>query len=81
MTNHHGSTYLVSPWDVNLTEKPSDRDVAVQRARLEDEGQIEPLLVNYDTKNLDSDWPYASAQVVAIRELEWPTMLICFDER
>lgn len=71
------------------TEYPSERDIKYQMARLEAEGQIEPLEVipaGSDDQQLGFDWivyydawPYSPAQVVAARRLEWPTILVTPD--
>jgi hypothetical protein len=69
----------VSPWDVTVPGDTPRGDVARQRARLEDEGQIEPIVVRRATGQPDPDeWPYAGAQVIAARELDWPTILVVY---
>lgn len=75
--------YQVSPWDVVIDER-HPRDVRFQRARLEAEGQIEPIevLVQRTPKRhylVDPDaWVYAADQVAAARELEWKTILVTY---
>jgi len=71
-----------SPWDVTVVDMPSRRDIDHQKACLEEEGQIEPIVVDYNTKQVVLDeYPYADAQIIAARELGWPTILITFENR
>jgi hypothetical protein len=77
--------HKVSPFDVKIAEGewPAQTDVDHQKGRLEKEGQIEPIVVDYFTKEVvldDPGWAYAAAQVVAARELNWPNILITFEQ-
>lgn len=70
--------YQVNPNEVAITD-PYPRDVARQKARLETEGMIEPLVATFEHgmwRVDNSDWPYATAQVQAARELDWPTIIL-----
>jgi hypothetical protein len=71
--------YHVSPHAVNLGGYvPLPRDVRMQKARLESEGQIEPIqLLANGQPDLD-EWCYAREQVVAARELGWTTILVTY---
>jgi hypothetical protein len=64
-----------SPFVIELHDTPFARDVAVQRTRLEQEGQIEPLVLRNGRIDPDN-WPYGDAQVVAARQLCWDTLLV-----
>lgn len=69
-------TELVSPHDVPVSSEPHWRDVYAQAERLEQEGQIEPVLLRADGTPDPDSWAHADAQVMAARYLEWPTILI-----
>lgn len=73
--------YQVDPRTINLSKSPSPRDVAHQRTRLVAEGQIEPILLNPTTMSPSTGprgWIYADAQILAARELAWPTLLVTY---
>jgi hypothetical protein len=80
--------YEVDPKEVETCRPASSREIRNQMDRLEVEGQIEPLVVEIigekDGKKLlkirdtFDDWIYGSAQVIAARELEWPTILVTY---
>lgn len=71
--------YYVNPNAIQIHDEPSLRDVRKQKERLQKEGQIEPLEVTGPNLFLrQACWPYASAQVVAARELAWPTLLVTY---
>lgn len=73
--------FLVNPYEVIWYGSISGSDVARQTARLNREGQIEPMTVVRQPREyecawrVESDWPYAPAQLEAMRRLDWPTML------
>jgi superfamily I DNA and RNA helicase len=69
----------VSPWDVKVPDEQARVDVERQKRRLEEEGQIEPVVVRRATNEPDpAEWVYAAAQVVAARELDWPDILVVY---
>jgi hypothetical protein len=69
--------YQVSPWEVHPSTEPHPRDVHVQKLRLSQEGQIEPIVVRNMVPDRD-EWAYADEQVIAARELGWPTILVTY---
>jgi hypothetical protein len=77
--------YQVNPKDVEICRPVSARDIKHQMVRLSEEGQIEPIVVEelerdgqLKVRDLLDDWIYASAQVIAARELEWETILVTY---
>lgn len=72
--------FQVSPHEVVIKSQPSRRDVKRQTERLLQEGQIEPILLHEDNTINAANWPYADAQVIAARELEWPTILVTYKD-
>lgn len=69
----------ISPWAVPIPANLSAKSVNYQAARLESEGQIEPiLLLDSGDPDLDS-WAHANEQIQAARELGWPTILVTYD--
>lgn len=74
--------YQVSPHHVKVLKLWSKRHVDYQKDRLEKEGQIEPIhvVIVHDEHYYVSpeEWAYSEAQVLAARELEWPTILVTY---
>jgi hypothetical protein len=83
--------YQVNPHDVEPCRPATVKEIEAQKQRLEYEGQIEPIVVVHlgtdytrvtDTllrvRDRMDDWLYASAQVLAARELDWPTILVTY---
>jgi hypothetical protein len=81
--------YQVDPQDVDPCRPATVREIKTQMIRLLDEGQIEPITVDHYADRLDGtpllrvrdkvdDWLYASAQLMAARELHWPTILVTY---
>ena len=71
----------VDPNKVTLpNEVPPLRDIRYQMGLLDRQGQIVPLVGKESPDGTwsidDSDYPYAVAQVVAARALEWPTIIV-----
>lgn len=77
--------YQVNPKDVEVSRPASAKEIKHQMVRLSEEGQIEPIVVEelerdgqLKVRDLLDDWIYASAQVIAARELEWETTLVTY---
>ena len=70
--------FHVSPWDVVIPQAVPPVDVERQMRRLEDEGQIEPIVLDINHQPDLDEWAYADAQVVAARVLKWPTILVVY---
>jgi hypothetical protein len=73
--------HYVDPREVKFSGEnfPYNRDVKSQMNLLERQGQIEPLLAKRvdDVWEIDnSDYPYATAQVLAAQRLHWPTIIV-----
>jgi hypothetical protein len=71
----------IDPWKVQVTgSDPRNRDVLAQVTLLKNQGQIEPLVLDprfpdeYVISN--HDYPFAVAQVMAARHLEWETIIV-----
>jgi hypothetical protein len=72
----------IDPNEVIASSDTYTRDVEYQKELLNRQGQIVPLVckqIDGKWHADDSDWPYASAQVIAARLLEWPTIIITDD--
>lgn len=69
--------YQVDPKKVT-TGKVYPNDVRQQKARLQEEGQIEPIETTPDLVIRTDAWFYSGAQVQAAIELGWPTILVTY---
>jgi hypothetical protein len=79
--------YQVDPWTVDTGRSWSKKDIDTQIARLQAEGQIEPIEVvsvttvpfsGLNWEPAPDGWFYAGAQVAAARQLKWPTILVTY---
>jgi hypothetical protein len=74
----YSQIYRVSPRDVAVPDPPPPGDVDRQKQRLLTEGQIEPLVLDINHQPDPDEYPYACAQVIAARDLEWPNILVVY---
>ncbi len=72
--------FLISPWAIPIPDMSKrSRDIDRQKARLQAEGQIEPIaLLSGGDPDLDS-WAYAREQIAAMRQLGWKDCLITYN--
>ena len=69
----------MAPHDILVHHWPTGREVRVQKERLTEEGQIEPIVLLPDNSPDLDEYAYAEAQVVAAQELGWSSLLVTYE--
>jgi hypothetical protein len=72
----------VDPMNVFVRKTVSARDIAEQVAHLRTRGQVEPIVLENDGSVCEDREAryYAAAQVMAARQLGWPTILVTYEK-